>query len=60
MDYQQGPTSTGNSAQCYMEAWMERSLGENGYMHVYTAESPCCSPEMITTLFVNQLYSNTK
>ena len=24
------------------------------------AESLCCSPEAITTLFVNQLYPNTK
>ena len=26
-------SSTGNSAQCHMTAWMERGLGENGYMH---------------------------
>ena len=27
--------STGNSAQCCVEAWMRGSLGENGYMHMY-------------------------
>ena len=27
--------STGNFAQCYVAAWMEGSLGENGYMYVY-------------------------
>ena len=27
--------STGNSAQCYVAAWMERSLGENGYMYMF-------------------------
>ena len=32
MDNQQGPIvySTGNSAQCYVPAWMGRGLGENG------------------------------
>ena len=27
--------SSGNSAQWYVEAWMERSLMENGYMDMY-------------------------
>ena len=27
--------SAGNSAQCYVAAWMKRSLGENGYMYMY-------------------------
>ena len=27
--------STGNSAQCYVPAWMGEELGENGYMHMY-------------------------
>ena len=27
--------STGNFAQCHVAAWMEGSLGENGYMYVY-------------------------
>ena len=26
---------TGNSAQCYVAAWMGRVLGENGYMYMY-------------------------
>ena len=28
-------SSTGNSAQCHVPAWMEGSLGENGYMCMY-------------------------
>ena len=28
--------STGNSAQWYVAAWMERSLRENGYMYTYS------------------------
>ena len=27
--------STGNSAQCYMAAWIEGKFGENGYMYTY-------------------------
>ena len=27
--------STGNSSQCYVEAWVRRSLGENGYVYMY-------------------------
>ena len=27
--------STGNSAQCYVAAWMGGSLGENGYTYMY-------------------------
>ena len=27
--------STGNSAQCYVVAWMGESLGENEYMYMY-------------------------
>ena len=27
--------STGNSAQCYVTAWMGGEFGENGYMHMY-------------------------
>ena len=26
---------TGNSAQCYVAAWMRESLGENGYLYMY-------------------------
>ena len=28
-------SSTGNSAQCHVAAWMEGSLGENGCMYTY-------------------------
>ena len=37
MDNQQGPTvcSTGNSAQCYVAAWLGAELEENGYMYMY-------------------------
>ena len=27
--------STGNSAPCYVTAWMRGSLGENGYVYMY-------------------------
>ena len=27
--------STGNSAQCYVAAWMGGGLGENGYVYMY-------------------------
>ena len=27
--------STGNSAQCYVAAWMGGEFGENGYMYMY-------------------------
>ena len=50
--------STWNSAQCYVEAWIGESLGENGYMYMY---------DWVASLFtwnyhdvVNHLYSNTK
>ena len=29
------------------------SLGENGYMYVCMADSPCCLPVTITTLLIN-------
>ena len=29
---------TGNSALCYVAAWMGGELGENGYMYIYMAE----------------------
>ena len=31
---QQGPTSTGNSAQCYVAAWNGGEIG-GGWIHVY-------------------------
>ena len=27
--------STGNSAQCYVAAWMGGESGENGYIYIY-------------------------
>ena len=43
--------STENSAQCYVAAWMEASLGENGDMCIY-AEFLCSTPETITTSLI--------
>ena len=61
MDNQQGPTVLPkNSVQCYVAAWMGREFG-GGWIHIYVQLNPlCCSPETTTTLFVNQLYPNTK
>ena len=43
--------STGNSAQCYVSAWMgEGFRGE--WIHVYMAYSLHCSPETLTTLLI--------
>ena len=57
-------SNTGNSAQRYVAAWMGGSLGENGYMYmyvyIYVYVSLHCLLEIITTLFVNWLYPNTK
>ena len=50
--------STGNSAQCYVGAWMGGSLGENGCTYVYgwvPLLSTCNNRNV-----VNQLYSNIK
>ena len=44
--------STGNSAHCYVAAWMGRKFGS-------LAESLCCPPETITTWLIG-LYSNIK
>ena len=51
--------STADSAQRDVQPGWE---GMRGRMHtcVCTAESLHCSPETITTLFVNHLYPNTK
>ena len=35
MDNKNVPYSIGNSAQCYVAAWMRGDLGENGYMYMY-------------------------
>ena len=39
--------STGNSARCYVAAWMQGSLGEKGCVPIL---SLCCAPEIITLL----------
>ena len=36
-------SSPGNSAPCHVAAWMEGSLGENGYMYMYG-----CVPSLFT------------
>ena len=41
--------STGNSAQCYVAAWMGRESGGE-WIHVCTAESLCCPLETNTSL----------
>jgi len=46
--------STGNSAQCYVAAWVREELGGEGTRASCLAESLCCPPETVTT------YSNTK
>ena len=51
--------STGNSAQCYVAAWMGGEFGGE-WIYVYASlyRSLCYSSEIIATLFVNQLYTN--
>ena len=44
--------STGNSAQCYVAAWMGGEFGGE-WIRVGMAESLCCSPETITTLLIS-------
>ena len=50
--------SSGNSAQCYVAAWMGRGLWERMDLRIM-AESLCCPPETITTLLIS-LHSNIK
>ena len=40
--------STGDSAQCYVAAW----IGSWGRTNTCTAESFCCPPETVTTLLI--------
>ena len=44
--------STGNSAQCYVAAWMAGGFAGE-WRRVSTAEFLCCPPETITALFIN-------
>ena len=41
--------NTGNSAQCYVAAWMGRESGGE-WIRLCKAESPCCPSETSTTL----------
>ena len=43
--------STGNSAQCYVAAWMGGQFEGRVDTCICMAESLCCTPETITTLF---------
>ena len=53
MDNQQGPlSSTGNSTQCYVAAWMGGAFGGRMHSGICVAESLCCPPETITTLSI--------
>ena len=52
-------SSTGNSAQCHVAAWMGGEFGEMD-SHGCTAESFQWSPETVTALSVYQLHPNTK
>ena len=47
--------NTRNSAQCYVVAWMGRSLGENGDTCIFMAEPLCCPPETITVLLIGYI-----
>ena len=47
--------STRNSAQCYVVAWMGRSLGENGDTCICMAEPLCGPPETITVLLIGYI-----
>ena len=44
--------SAGNSAQCHMAAWMGGGFGRVDAC-VRIAGSPCCAPEVITTLSIS-------
>ena len=50
MDNQQGPTVAGDSAQCYVAAWMG---GESGgeWLHVYVWLSPFAVHLTLSQLF---------
>ena len=44
--------STGNSAKCYVPAWMEKGVWGRMDTCVRMAESLHCSPETTTTLLI--------
>ena len=52
--------SAGNTAQCYVAAWMRGEFGGQ-WIHIHVSLSTfSCSSETITTLMVNQLYPKKK
>ena len=51
--------NTGNSAQCYVAAWMGGEFGRE-WTHVYVRLSPFAVHLKLVHITVNQLYSNTK
>ena len=48
-------SSTGNSAQRYVTAWMGAEFGGRMDTCIGMAESLCCPPETITTLLIGYL-----
>ena len=52
--------STGNSAQCYVAAWMGREMGGELGTCICRAESLHCSPETITTLLISYIPMQNK
>ena len=51
--------NTGNSAQCYVAAWMGGEFGRE-WTRVYIRLSPFAVHLKLVHITVNQLYSNTK
>ena len=52
--------STGNSAECYVVAWMGGEFGgEWIHVFVFVCKAPCCLPENYHNT-ANWLYSNIK
>ena len=43
----------GNSAQCYVAAWMGGEFGGEMDICIYMAESLCCPSEIIITLLIS-------
>ena len=44
--------STGNSARCYVAAWMGGEFGGEMDICIYMAESLCCPPKTIIILSI--------
>ena len=51
--------STGNSAQCFVAAWMGGEFGGE-WIHVYAWLSPFTVHLKLTAFIVNWVYANTK